>query len=360
LTGDGLALFAGLPGREGLSVPLIFSRFIPTPENRSALAAVHNVCACLRSDHSQPKTNPLYLHGPPGTGKTHLVSALVEEVTRRAPRLIVTIIQAADFQIAHSTATKVHANQEATLDPAQETDLLVVEDLQHLAVRPSHRAAVVEQLVQVMDYLAARQRQMVFTANTGPARIANLPARLVSRLAAGLVVGLEPLGPAGRLAFLQDKAQRRQLVVSRDVLAWLADHLPGGGRQLVGALVQLDSLSRMHSRRLDVAVVAEHFRSLVEASHPTVERIAERVGNCFQVTPRELQSARRSRSILMPRHVSMYLARQLTNLSLQQIGAYFGGRDHSTVLHACHKVERALDRDTQLSGVVRHLHAELR
>ena len=115
----------------------------------------------------------------------------------------------------------------------------------------------------------------------------------------------------------------------------------------------------MHARALDVSTVAEHFRSLVDATRLTVERIAERVGSCFQVAPRDLQSRRRSQSIVMPRQVGMYLARKLTGLSLDQIGAYFGGRDHSTVLHACRKVEQALTSNAVLSGAVRQLHADL-
>ena len=246
------------------------------------------------------------------------------------------------------------------LTPDSDSDLLIVEDLQHLATRQSNQAAVIESLVQRFDDLLARQRQMVFTASTGPARIAHLPARLVSRLASGLVIGLEPLGTAGRLALLQDKAQQRQLAVSRDVLAWLAEHLPGGTRQLIGAFLQVEELGRLHKQPLTVAAVAEHFRPLLTATELTVERIADRVGSCFQVSPCELQSRRRSRGILMPRQVGMYLARKLTRLSLVQIGAYFGGRDHSTVLHACDKVNRAMAADLQLSGVVRQLRAELR
>ena len=126
------------------------------------------------------------------------------------------------------------------------------------------------------------------------------PARLTSRLACGLVVGLEPLQAPSRLALLQDRAQRRQLAVTRDVLAWLAEHLTGGGRQLEGALARLETLARLQSQPLDVATVADHFREQVEASAVTVERIAQRVSGHFRVEARQLQSRRRSRSVLLP------------------------------------------------------------
>src|SRR5262249_33812316 len=180
-----------------------------------------------------------------------------------------------------------------------------------------------------------------------------------SRLAGGLVVALESLSAPSRLMLLQDKAQRRQLAISREVLAWLAEHLTGGGRQLEGAIARLETLARLHQRPPDLATGAEHVREQALAGRPTVERIAQRVGGYFRVEPRQLQSRRRSRQVLLPRQVGMYLARQLTGLSLEQIGAYFGGRDHSTVLHACRKMEQALADNAVLSGAVRQLHSDL-
>jgi chromosomal replication initiator protein len=170
---------------------------------------------------------------------------------------------------------------------------------------------------------------------------------------------MEPLGPLSRLALLQDKAQRRQLAVSREVLVWLAEHLRGGVRQLEGAVLQLETLTRLQKPPLDLADVAAQFRSQLEGTCPTIERIVQRVGSYFQVEPRRLRSQRRHRQILLPRQVGMYLARRLTGLSFGQIGSHFGDRDHSTVLHACRKIERILPHDAVLSGAVRQLQADL-
>jgi len=318
------------------------AHWVPTAENRSALLAVQRLADEVCAGPERLRVNPLFLHGPAGTGKTHLASALATDVTRRSPSLVVTLISANDFR-----------SPPYPLEAARNCDLLVVEDLQHLPVNAA------EPFIQLFDACHACRQAMVFTATVGPGQLVLLPARLTSRLASGLVVRLEPLSPASRLAFLQDRVQRRQLAVGRDVLAWLAEHLTGSGRQLEGAVVRLETLVRLHPRLPDLAAVAEHFRDEVEATKPTVERIAERVSRYFQLTPRQLQSRRRSRNALLPRQVSMYLARQLTRLSLEQIGDYFGGRDHSTVLHACHKVRQALGRDAVLSGTVRQLHADL-
>jgi chromosomal replication initiator protein len=291
----------------------------------------------------------LYLHGPAGCGKTHLVTSLFAAVARSSPSAPSVHVAARDLVGPLPTPPDAENSAQSNLG---DCELLVVEDVQYLPAR------AVELLVQVFDEVLARQGQMIFTASAGP-RYLDFPSRLTSRLACGLVVGLEPLQTASRLAVLEDRAQRRQLAVSRDVLAWLAEHLVGGGRQLEGALSRLEMLARMQQRPLDVDTVAGHFHEQADAAQPTVERIAERVGGYFQIPPRQLQSERRCREVLLPRQVGMYLARQLTELSLEEIGAYFGGRDHSTVLHSVRKVEQALIDDAVLCGTVRQLRAGL-
>jgi chromosomal replication initiator protein len=317
------------------------------PENRSGLLAVERVAASIRS-RSVRRSTPLYLHGPAGSGKSLLVSALAEEV--QSPQAAVVTVAAAEF--ATLSGAQQDADRADRLLQLEQSDLLIIEDLQHLP-----RAAA-ETLAGLFDYRSAARSQIVLTASVGPCHL-DLPARLTSRLASGLVVRLEPLQAPSRLAILEERAQRHQLAVSREVLAWLADRLTGGGRQLDGALARLEALSRMHRGRLDMVTVSAYFREQVAAARPTMERIVERVGVYFHVAPRQIQSSRRLRQVMLPRQVSMYLARQLTDLSLEQIGRYFGGRDHSTVLYACRKLHKALAHDVLLSGAVRQLRTGL-
>ena len=325
-----------------------FASWIPLAENQAARLAVERVADCVCGRGPRRAINPLFLHGPAGAGKSHLVAALLADVTQRSPDLQVDLLAAGDFE----SLLFPDGNRDE-LKAARQADLLVVEDVQHL---PSRVEAA---FVHLLDRGLARGQQLVCTASSGPAQLTHLPARLTSRLGSGLVVGMESLSPESRRLFLHECGKRQDLNVRTDVLVWLAEHVSGSARQLEGALARLASLTRFHSQPLDVETLAEHFAVEASVGRPTVERIAQRVSRYFQVEPRQLQARSRSRQTLLPRQIGMYLARQLTELSLQQIGAYFGGRDHSTVLHACRKVEKALAHDVHLSGAVRQLHADL-
>jgi chromosomal replication initiator protein len=332
-----------------------FTRWVSTPENEVARSAVVQLVECLGGRRVERTINPLFLHGPPGSGKTHLVSALVAEVAQRyADRVIE--VRAANEVAAQFRPDIPESQDDFNADGRTafaRCDLLVIEDFQHLP------GSLAGPLANIIDERLARQRQMVFTATVGPAHMNDLPTRLTSRLAGGLVVGLAPLAPASRLTLLETMARRRRIALSQEVLLWLAEHLNGSVRQLEGAVARLEILARLQAQPLTTARVAEFFRTEADAGRPTVERITQRVGRYFQVKPEQLQSRRRLRNALLPRQVSMYLARHLTPLSLNEIGAFFGGRDHSTVLHACRKVEQALTKDANLSGAIRQLNADL-
>jgi chromosomal replication initiator protein len=336
----GSRLFEGFPSMPNRSV---LARFLATPENRSALAAIQDLLFGLSAGATDRLPNPLLLHGPSGSGKTHLVQALAEELTSLG--LNVCSMSANDFADNHD------------LREAGQADLLIVEDLQHLPRR------YVETFIQQIDERLRHRSAMLFTALQGPSglkhRGAPLPLRLTNRLASGLVVALDPMQTPSRRRFLKVLAQQRKLSVSGEILDWLADRLTGGGRQLEGAIRQLTTLQRLQSKPLRLGDVRAHFRTQIEANTPAVKRIAEHVSGYFQVEPKLLLSERRSRDVLLSRQVSMYLARQLTSLSLQKIGSFFGSRDHKTVQHACKKIEAAMKADIVLSGAVRRMHAEL-
>lgn len=316
--------------------------------NNTARKAVERVADCVCRRGRQRAINPLFLYGPAGAGKSYLVSTLLAEITQRSPDLQAALLAAGDFE-----ALMLGDGEPEERNALRQADLLIVEDVQYLPAR------IEEAFVSLIDHSLARGQQLVCTALAGPAQLYHLSARVTSRLSSGLVVGLGPLSPKDRRAFLQDCCQRRGLNVAEEAVAWLAEHLTGSVRQLEGAVARLADLTRLHGQTPSVETLAEHFPVEASVGRPTVERIVQRVSRYFQIEPRQLQARGRSRRTLLPRQVGMYLARQLTELSLHQIGAYFGGRDHSTVLHACRKVEKALVHDLHLSGAVRQLHADL-
>jgi chromosomal replication initiator protein len=321
-------------------------RWILLPENRAARQAVDRVHDCICRRSARRVINPLFLHGPAGTGKSRLLVDLIGQLNRCAPDLSLVMLQASDIRPGSSGET--HDDIAA----ARSADLVIIEDLQHLG------APAIELLTGLLDRCRARQRQLICTASAGPAQLTPLPRRLTSRLAQGLVVRLELLSPSSRRAYLRQLDGVSDL--SFDILDWLVQHTPGSGRQLEGALTRLRILTVSLGRPLRLDEAADVFRQDSVLHAPTVERITRRVGRYFHVSPPRLCSRRRSRQVMVPRQVSMYLTRQLTPLSLEQIGDYFGGRDHSTVLHACRKVEQILTTDKQLASAIHELQAELR
>lgn len=335
-------------------------RFIAVPENRAALLAVEDLAErALRSVPIEDGPSLVVLHGSPGNGKTFLVQLLVELLGDNSS-LVLTAREAHEVLRLEARGEsggrgkKLRTNRE-TDDPLAVT-LLVVEDLQFLPAKS------VERFVNVLDHRERLGLPTLVTASAGPAQLRHrdqpVAARLTARLASGLVVALPPLQPRSRKRFLEAIAERRGLEVPKDVIVWLADEVRGP-RALESILAQLELLERIHGGLPRKELLVEHLRKQLDAQRPSVDRIAGLVAGHFQVAARELRTRERRRTILVPRQVSMYLARQLTPLSLQQIGAYFGGCDHSTVLHACRRVEQALEDDAVLRGTVRQLHDEL-
>lgn len=325
-----------------------FARWVTMPENRAAHAAVERVAACVCARHSLRLINPLYVFGPAGIGKSHLANALANRVARQALDLVVAIVEASDLGIRQGT------EDSGAFIEARQADLLIIENVHQL------REAALEAFVPMLDERGRRRMPTVITAVGGPAHLDHLPRRITSRLAAGLVVEMETLTVASRVLFLRDRASRRQLAISEEVIRWLAEHSSGSPRQLQGAISRVETLAKIHHRMPDLELVAAHFQAELQAKRPSLERIVRQVSNYFRVAAAQVQSRRRSRQALLPRQVGMYLARQLTGLSLEQIGAHFGGRDHSTVVHACRKVEKESKADVALSAALRQLDADLR
>src|SRR5262245_23934842 len=256
--------------------PISFSRLVELPENRSAWLAIQDLYRAIQRDQPavglEESAHSLFLHGPPGTGKSALVVAAVHELADMVRALVT---PAAQFD-------------PDTADQLLQAELLAIEDLQHL---PRFRA---EGLVQLLDRRQARGKHTILTARQAPNDLVRkgegLPSRLLSRLAQGLIIALEHWSPSSRLVFFQELGRRHQLVLGHDAWAWLAENIAGNGRQLEAALRQLQSLSAAHPYNLSFDMIVRHFQEQAAARRPTVDRIAHKVSGHFGVKARHLQS----------------------------------------------------------------------
>lgn len=325
------------------------ARFVVTPETRLAVHAVERLAAAVVA--GRPAISPLVLHGRPGTGKTLLVTGLVEAVSSVTPPRTARLLAAAD--LASDGAPDAARPVPAALEGARECDLVIVEDVQHL---PARAAAA---LVRLIDHLHPRRRPVVVTASDGPARLRDLPPRLTSRLSAGLVIGLEPLSAASRRAVLHGLAEQAGVKVGPGVLDWIADTTPGGARPLVGGLATLAMLARQSPLPPDLPMVQAQWTDHSAGRKPTLEGIAKRVATYYQLDVKSLRGRARQPHTLEPCQVAMYLARELTGQAWPRIGGYFGGRDPSTVRHAHAKIAEQQAGDEALAAAVRQLRAEL-
>ena len=316
--------------------------FVELPENRLAFQAVRRLARSLARG-TVPPVPLLMLHGPSGTGKSLLAGMLVHRTVRGA---------------AVRTARNLPANElRFSVDGDVEfkdliaVDLLVIEDLQHL---PASAAA---SLTQVLDERTRRRRVTVLTANAGPARLKKLPRRLASRLAGGLTLPLTPLAALSKRSILEFHSAEKRIPLEAAALDWLASRPTAGSvRPLLGTL---DVLKAQQRGRVEPVTLDAVMKLFPEESQQPVEAIVKRVAETFGVKTKELLGPSRLRTVLLPRQVAMFLARDVGLLSLPRIGAHFGGRDHSTVLHAVNKIRTAMTGDQQLAGTIRQLRHEL-
>ncbi len=316
------------------------------PENRSAARAVRSVCRAVRAG-KRPTANPIVLHGPPGAGKSHLLTAIATHLGT-AGAVTAQLVSAGDL---------ARSPDDGLTDPGLfACDLLALEDIQHLTDRTADAAC------ELLDRRIARRRATLVTTTVGPAGLIHLPRRLTSRLAAGLVVHLETFSSASRRIILADAAIVKGVRLTDGALDFLADRAAGGGvRAALGWLQNLAQVARAFPGPLGRSEVEQ---TLAETGQPTsaapdVSVIVKRVAAAFGLSEPALLGPSRLRSVLRPRQVAMYLSRELTGLSRARIGAAFDGRDHTTVLHACRKIEAEMGRDPELAKRVSELRAGL-
>lgn len=327
--------------------------FLAGPENRLVPVAV----GCVL-DEPDCGYSPLVLYGPSGTGKSHIAQGLAAAWKARNRRQRVVCTTAVEFARELADAIESQAVEEFRTK-YRTADLLVFEDLGQLATRKSGKLSAQEELVQTLDALLAQQRWVIVTAPAAVPELPGLLPTLQSRLSAGLTIALAPPGPAAREAILRQLAARKGVQLPELVAQVLAAGLGGTVPQLAGALSQLAGPARFGAAEIDLASAKRYLARRNRSRQPTIHDIALATARHFRLRLADLRSSVRHRALVTGRGVAVYLARHLAGRSLQEIGRYFGGRDHSTVMHSCRQTARLAQSDPTIHEAIECLQKEL-
>jgi len=313
--------------------------FLVLDENAFAFAAIQQLLRLKPSSTARL----VFLYGPSGVGKSLLVRAYLRDLHGRSTRKRVAHFTAAEFaaELADASAeTDVPQFQQKYRD----ADVLVCEDLASL----ENRYMSQQQLVTLVDEVLARGGECLFTSRVAPGEIPNLNVRLANRCHGGVCAGMEMPGGKSRVRLLNQFAQNRQVPIAASAVEMLADELPVSPRELSAAINQLDVLCGAEGRMIDADLVRRYLDEEIKPLPVTLPKIASVVAGHFGVTVNDIRTSSRARDQVLPRQCAMLLARQLTQESLGAIADYFGRRNHSTVIHACNRLEQQMSHKPDL------------
>jgi chromosomal replication initiator protein len=339
-----------LDGEErGMSAPLdprfTFDHFVVGKPNEFAHAAAKRVAEATIAESLQPLFNPLFLHGGVGLGKTHLMHAIAWEIRRRRPARRFIYLSAEKFMYQF-----VRALRSKDTMPFKEifrsVDVLLIDDFQFIGGKESTQ----EEFFHTFNALVDMNRQIVISADKSPSDL-DIEERMRSRLVHGMVADVHPTTYELRLVILQSKADQLHLAIPPKVLEFLAHKITSNVRELEGALNRITAHAQFIGRDITVDSAEEVLHDLLKKSdrRVTIDEIQKRVAEHYNIRSADMHSARRAREIARPRQVAMYLCKMLTPRSLPEIGKKFGGRDHTTVIHAIRRIEELSIADRTLA-----------
>ncbi len=335
-----------------LNPALVFDTFVTGKANQLAHAAAIQV-----SETPGVTYNPLFIYGGVGLGKTHLLQSIGNLVAKQNPHARICYIHATNY-----ISGVVRAFQTKNFDEFKQfynsLDLLLIDDIQFIADKPGTQ----QEFFYTLNSLIDTNKQVVITCDTFPKEITGIEPRLTSRFTCGLTVAIEPPGLEMRVAILLQKSATSNFPITEDVAFFIAKHVRSNIRELEGALNRIEAYAKFHKRQISIELAKEALKDLLAAQNKqvSIENIQKTVADFYRLKIVELLSKKRSRVIARPRQIAMTLARELTQLSLPEIGNAFGGRDHSTVLHACKTIESLRNTDSALNADFNLLNQTLR
>lgn len=336
---------------ERLNPKYIFDEFVVGNNSRMTFAA------CLAvSEKPALVYNPLFIYGGVGLGKTHLMQAIGQAVMKARPQARVHYSSAESFMNEMILAIRNGKGHEFRTR-YRNVDLLLIDDVQFLAGKESTQ----EEFFHTFNALHGANKQIVVTSDRPPKQIPTLEDRLVSRFEWGLITDIQQPDYETRLAILRKKVERENVEIPDDVLALIADSVKSNIRELEGTLVRLLVHASVYKKDISTEMALEVLRDFVKTTPKkiSISTIQKVVSQHYRVPADTMRSKSRTARLAFPRQVAIYLARKLTSASLTQIGQRFGGRDHTTVIHACHKITNLIESDVALKTTVSQLRKDL-
>lgn len=345
---DGTAASADLSASgPALHPDYTFENFVVGPSNRLAHASCVAISQSLGTTY-----NPLFLYGNAGLGKTHLLHAVCHEARRRPEGAVIQLLSCEDFVNRFIRAIE-QGNIAGFHSQFRTVDALVIDDIQFLREREQSQ----EEFFHTFNALYNNGRQIILSADSPPSEIPSLEDRLISRFNWGLVARIDPPSYETRVAIVQKKAHLRGLELGDEVAEYIARQVQANIRELEGALTTIYALATTMNEPVTIELAQRALEGQIKLAvrHISITDIIDAVTEHFDVRLADLQSKRRSQSITVPRQICMYLARSLTRHSLEEIGGHLGGRDHTTVMHACNKIAEAKESDPKMEALLNEL-----
>jgi chromosomal replication initiator protein len=302
--------------------------------------------------------NPLFVYGDSGLGKTHLLHAIAHDTAKMHPELRICYVNSEEFTNEFINAIRDDRQQQFR-SRYRDVDVLLIDDIQFL----ENKERTQEEFFHTFNDLHGSSRQIVISSDRPPKQLSTLEDRLRSRFEWGLITDVSPPDLETRVASLSKKAAAAGVPVDLETLTYIATHIERNIRELEGALIRVAAFASLQSVRMDQTLAEAVLRDLIpDASDPEITPavVMSQTAGFFGVSMDDLCGSSRSRSLVMARQIAMYLCRELTDLSLPKIGQHFGGRDHTTVIHANKKIEALMAEKRQVYNQVNELHSRIR
>ncbi len=336
-----------------LNPKYVFSSFVVGNSNRMAHAASLAVAEAPAKNY-----NPLFLYGNSGLGKTHLMHSIAHYILDHNNAAKVLYVTSETFTNELILSIQNNKN-EAFRNKYRNIDVLLIDDIQFI----SKKEGTQEEFFHTFNALYESTKQIIISSDRPPKEIETLEDRLRSRFEMGLIADIQPPDYETRIAILRKKAERDNLQVPDDVMAYIAKNIASNIRELEGALTRIVAFATLTNQNISITLAENSLKDIFSenASAPlTPDLIQEIVAEHYNIRVEDMQGSKKPKNIAFPRQISMYLCRKLLDISLPKIGESFGGRDHTTVIHAISKIEKQLENDTALQNTILQLEKEIK